>query len=316
MSNLLISVIICTYNRAKLLRDAIESICAQTLDPAEFELIVVDNNSTDDTRFVVESFHAPFALRYVFEPKQGLSHARNCGWQAAQGKYVGYLDDDAKAPLHWLALAAQIIEEYQPAIFGGPIKEYFNSSRPSWFHERFLGDSMVTFTRPGPLELDKWLFGGNLFLRHDVIAELGGFSTSLGMSGKKVFYGEETLIIIKTRTLLPDELVYAHPDLYIHHLIRPEKTKRSWMIRSAFSRGRSIARLSQLLNEDSFSSNTLRSFVKIIIESTIVLIKIMISPYLWKRSKYDYPNIESYRITKLIDWATSIGVEYERILGH
>ncbi|MGD8380729.1 MAG: glycosyltransferase, partial [Syntrophobacterales bacterium] len=93
-----ISVIVCTYNRAELLGGTLRTLCHQTLDTSEYEVIVVDNNSTDNTREVVDEFcRRSSNVRYCFEPQQGLSHARNQGLQEAKGKYVAYIDDDARA---------------------------------------------------------------------------------------------------------------------------------------------------------------------------------------------------------------------------
>jgi len=81
-----LSVIICTYNRAELLKNVLQDVCEQTLADSEFEVIVVDNHSTDQTRAVAESFSQRYPnIRYCFEAQQGLSHARNRGWREARG---------------------------------------------------------------------------------------------------------------------------------------------------------------------------------------------------------------------------------------
>lgn len=98
-----ISVVVCTFNRADILPLALQSLCEQTPHHDQTEIIVVDNNSPDNTRQVVDEFIEKYPnIRYCFEPIQGLSHARNRGWREARGEYVGYLDDDAKAPPEWL----------------------------------------------------------------------------------------------------------------------------------------------------------------------------------------------------------------------
>ena len=120
---LLFSVVICTYNRASLLPTALQTVCEQALDCTEYEVLVVDNNSTDETRFVTESFMQRYSnVRYCFEPQQGLSYARNRGWREARGKYVAYTDDECKVPPQWLTVAKEvIIKHYQKwARFGRP----------------------------------------------------------------------------------------------------------------------------------------------------------------------------------------------------
>lgn len=126
-----ISVVICTYNRAGLLKAALRSVCKQTLDTAKYEVIVVNNNSQDNTRSVVEEFSKRFSnLQYYMEPRQGLSHARNRGWQGTQGKYVAYFDDDCKIPERWIAVAIEITAKSSRTFWR-------NIHRPLW-HARPL----------------------------------------------------------------------------------------------------------------------------------------------------------------------------------
>ena len=94
-----LSLIIATYNRARPLLEALESVVAQDAPPALWECVVVNNNSQDDTEARFADFaarHPAFALRMVREPRQGLSHARNCGIAAARGEYLAIIDDDER----------------------------------------------------------------------------------------------------------------------------------------------------------------------------------------------------------------------------
>ena len=134
MCNPLFSVVICTHNRAGLLSRAIESVCSQSLDPSTYELIIVDNQSTDDTRRVINYYRARYInVKLIYEARRGLSHARNAGWNAALGDYVIYLDDDAIAAQEWLSTAHRIITTVGPAVFGGPYYAYYDSDKPPWF---------------------------------------------------------------------------------------------------------------------------------------------------------------------------------------
>ena len=88
-----ISAVICTHNRASFLRSALRSLMAQTLDPSAYEILIVDNASTDDTRSVVDGErHAQPLVRYVHEGTVGVSRARNAGWRNARAALVAYLD--------------------------------------------------------------------------------------------------------------------------------------------------------------------------------------------------------------------------------
>ena len=126
--NELISVVICTYNRADLARQAITSVLAQDFPQTEYELLIVDNNSTDHTGALAQEFCKAYPnVRYIFESHVGLSAARDRGWQEAGGEYVGYIDDDCKVPASWLSAAAEVIEQVHPAAFGGPYYAFYNS---------------------------------------------------------------------------------------------------------------------------------------------------------------------------------------------
>jgi glucosyl-dolichyl phosphate glucuronosyltransferase len=97
------SIVICTHNRAEILQDAVLSACSQSYNVQKYEIIVVDNNSTDDTKKLIANLQDKYPkIRYIFEKDQGLSNARNRGWREARGKYVGYIDDDCKVPREWL----------------------------------------------------------------------------------------------------------------------------------------------------------------------------------------------------------------------
>ena len=94
-----ISLVIATYNRAEQLMTTLESVVGQSFDSQRWECVVVDNNSSDSTRERIEAFvrdHATQNFRYVFEPEQGLSAARNAGIRASRGEIIAFIDDDER----------------------------------------------------------------------------------------------------------------------------------------------------------------------------------------------------------------------------
>ena len=112
-----ISVIVCTYNGEKVLPDCLISLANQNIDKRLYEVIVVDNNSNDNTQKVVKEImqeHSNFRL--LFKREQGLGHARNLGFNRAKAEYVAYIDDDARTPQDWLEKSLRIIEEKKPDI--------------------------------------------------------------------------------------------------------------------------------------------------------------------------------------------------------
>ncbi|MFN8443089.1 MAG: glycosyltransferase family 2 protein [Caldilineaceae bacterium] len=234
--NYLFSVIICTYNRAALLQRALETLCHQTLSMTEYEVIVVDNRSTDETAKIVEDFRQRLQnLRYCFETEQGISQARNHGWCMAQGDYVAFTDDDSQLPAQWLATAQQIIQRYAPAAFGGPYFACYDGPKPLWFKDSYgstkLGDQPRILT-------NGYLPGPNLFFRRDLLSITGGFDPTLGIVGKQLGYGEEGALLQVVRERCPQELIYYDPNLYVYHLARPDKMRVGWQLRRQFVNGR------------------------------------------------------------------------------
>jgi len=235
-----ISVIICTYNRAELLADVLQTVCEQSLPYSDYEVIVVDNNSTDETAIVCGFFQARYShVRICFEPRQGLSHARNRGWQEAQGEYVAYIDDDCKVPSQWLAVAAEIIATERPVEFGGPFYAFYNVSKPSWWSEEYDKlHSMEYASSAGYLPPSDEIFGGNLFLLRVALQQIGGFNPDLGMSGTAIGYGEESEVHIRLGKAFPGHRAFYEPRLFVYHLVRAEKLSAGWTLRDQITAGK------------------------------------------------------------------------------
>lgn len=247
----LISAVVCTHNRCDLLTGALESLCQQTAESALYEIIVVDNASTDRTLAVVQEFQVRYpdrAIQFAFETSVGLSHARNRGWQEAQGAYVAYFDDDCTVPEGWMTLAQTIIQDVSPAVFGGPYFAFYRSPRPKWFKDSYGSWSPADHS----YELDplgKWEFmnGTNMVYRRDMLEEMGGFDPGWGMAGKKIAYGEETDLQRRLKRSHPEAVFYYHPDLYVYHLVKPEVMRLRHVVRQRFAMGITIQQIEFLM---------------------------------------------------------------------
>src|SRR6185436_17449387 len=145
---MLVTVAICTWNRAELLRQTLEQMCALRIPAGvEWELIVVDNNCTDDTPQVVARFTDRLPVQRVVELRQGQSNARNRAMQVARGDLLVWTDDDVLVDEAWLSAYVAAAERWPLAdFFGGLITPWFESDPPSWFQEnaRVLEGIMVT----------------------------------------------------------------------------------------------------------------------------------------------------------------------------
>lgn len=181
-----ISVIISTYNRADLLGDAIESVLAQELSGARpFELLVVDNNSSDRTRDVIEAFSARDPrVRHVFERAQGLSHARNAGIARARASILTFTDDDVRVGRGWLDAILAVCEEHPDAdVIGGRVLPEWPAPPPAWLTRDHwsplalvdYGDRPVRVSAENPL----CLVGANLTVRRRAFDLAGTFAPAL-----------------------------------------------------------------------------------------------------------------------------------------
>lgn len=232
----LISIVICTYNRADLVWGAVASACSQDAGAADYEVLVVDNNSSDHTGETLAGLQRRFGhLRLCREGRQGLSHARNRGWQEARGRYVAYLDDDALIPGGWLGAALAVIKNRQPAVFGGPYYPFYFSPQPAWFKNSY--GSMTLGTEPRGLKAGEYLSGGNMVWQRSLLEDLGGFDPDLGVKGEVAGVGEETQLQAMLRGQDPGAEIFYDPELYLFHLVRPGRMRLGRVLAERFEQG-------------------------------------------------------------------------------
>ena len=242
MSELSLSIIICTRNRVDWLCTAMDSVLQQDFDSQHYELLIVDGSSTDRTREMVISRSRQHPnVRYLSCSQPGLPRARVFGANHAQGQFIGYLDDDAKACSDWLSIAWTIAREHAPICFGGPFYPFYISPRPSWFRDEY--GSVTHGNEPRWLRHDEFLCGGNIFFSREALRSVGGFDADFWQPGDRFAYGEEGVPQVRLRQKFPDQAFFYHPQLYILHLVRPDGLKLSQLARECFARGRSYVKL-------------------------------------------------------------------------
>ena len=190
------TVIVCTYNRAESLRDTLRVLRALKASPARtWEVIVVDNNSSDHTRAVVEEAQRKWSLlRYEFESEQGLSYARNRGISCAVGGIILFTDDDVLPEPEWLETTLAGLERFAADACGGYIAPIWEVPPPTWLTERFYGFVAVRTDRTDSFLMnsqDPTPFGANMAFRRAVFDEVGLFDTTRGRKGAVLASGED-----------------------------------------------------------------------------------------------------------------------------
>jgi glycosyltransferase involved in cell wall biosynthesis len=241
-----VSVVVATYNRAELLSRNLDSLLAQTLPQTEYEIIVVDNNSTDGTGELVKRIAAVNrCVKYVFEPEQGVSPARNRGCREARGTHVAFIDDDAFAAGDWLEMAVGCFRTVRPEphAVGGPILGVYPEGRPRWFT-----DDLASYTwgeRARFLDRDEAFYGSNMFVNREVFEQVHGFDHGLGPVGDSLFYGEEMLFFERLWAALgPEARFYYSPEVRTFHVIPASRTTVGYAMRYAFVAGQTNAKRS------------------------------------------------------------------------
>lgn len=189
------SVIIPTFNRCDAVGRAIASVRDQTLSGQDYEILLIDNGSTDGTRALVEELRddGHKLVRYVFEPRPGLHHARHRAAREAAGDILAYTDDDAEVVPGWLESLSRAYSDPRVGAAGGPIHVRWLTPPPEWAPP--LG-GFGQFDRGQAYEELEWphtIFGGNFSVRRDLVFQMGGFNPDTSVEDKLVGDGETGL---------------------------------------------------------------------------------------------------------------------------
>jgi glycosyltransferase involved in cell wall biosynthesis len=245
------SIILCTFNRAESLAKALSDIQKLTVPSnTRCEVIVVDNNSTDDTSCVIEDFSESAAIEVVhlFEKKQGKSHALNLALSKARGRLLLFTDDDVRIDTEWLNSMTTEMNRRGWKVAGGKIIPVWQSEKPKWHvdtGEFSLMTAIVAFDRGEKFrEINEPLFGANMCIHRDVFERHGGFRTDLGPRGTAVAKGEDSELM--GRFLGAGERVFYVPNAIIWHPVEEERTTRSYFRRFYFDDGRVSAKVQDL----------------------------------------------------------------------
>lgn len=242
------SVVLSTYNRGELLVDAVRSLLA--LDPASppHELIVVDNNSRDQTRAVVESMipESGGRLRYIFEGRQGLPHARNAGVAASRGRVVVFTDDDVRAQSDWLiAFDRAFAAHSEIAWMGGKVLPMWPSPPPAWLTQQHW--SPLAITDHGdlgfPIGRERFwcLVGANLAVRREVFDAIGGFDGDLRHERGAVTACEDHEFEI--RAVNAGFNGWYEPSAVIHAEVQPNRLTKAYHRKWWYDHGRAMVKM-------------------------------------------------------------------------
>ena len=286
---MLVSVAICTWNRADLLDQTLTSMHKLLIPPeAVWELIIVNNNCTDTTDSVIAKHQAHLPIRRFFEPQQGKSFALNCASRAAKGEFIIWTDDDVFVETDWLTRYVEAFKQWpNSSVFGGPVKPFLAGTPPQWLLDQNIFSQVANVYAaidldPKPIHLTqgKVPYGTNWAVRtKDQRKYL--YDTNLGPAPNRRIYGEETDVI---RRMFADGLNGRWvPNALVNHYI-PENRQTTKYIRRYY-RGQGEYTALQRYGKNKYPSyeEKLRFIKRIIVAELKYLIYRLIikNPKIW-----------------------------------
>lgn len=242
-----ITVILCTYNRCQDLAGALESIAAsQVVSSVSWEVLVVDNRSTDQTRHVIDGFcrRYPERFRYHFEPKQGLSCARNAGIANSRGAVLAFTDDDVMVEPTWLQNLTASLHNSEWAGAAGRILPAQKFTPPPWLPDDFAnwGGILCAYFDLGDnaCELKRAPYGANMAFRRSMFAKYGAFRTDLGRNPGDKIGNEDTEF--GRRLMAAGERLKYESSAVVYHPIPQGRLTREHFFSWWFDYGRAMIR--------------------------------------------------------------------------
>ena len=266
-----LSVIVCTYNRSEVLFECLKSLAEQVDPGCKYEVIVVNNNCTDRTHEITDTFIRKYSsFKEINEIIQGLSNARNRGLNESSGEYVAFIDDDAKACPDWINQIVSFVRRHpEISAFGGPYVAFTMVKTTDWFPSEYGRFDYGYAERP-LVHNKEWINGTNMIFTKDLLTKYGGFNTQLGMRGYNVSYGEDTSFI---QSLMDSGIVVFYvPTIKVLHLLSEYKMNLNWLLMAHYRSG--------LNYKATFNKQlTINDYIAILLKSLFRMLRCVLPPY-------------------------------------
>lgn len=268
----MISVVIPSRNRANLLGQALASILKQDMPSSMFEILVIDNGSTDDTQQVINQYKSQFNnIAGIYAPEPGLHTGRHAGMKAAKGDILVFADDDIEALPTWLSSIDEAFKDPQVVMVGGNNYPLFLQTQPEWLNQlwqrpTFSGYksipalSVIEFTRL-PKEISPYqIWGCNFAIRKVVLLHAGGFHPD-GMPIELIrFRGDGETHVSRYVAESGLKCVF-HPGASVHHKVTPDRMTHAYFRQRGFNQGVSDS-YTQLREQDMKATFAKRPLIK------------------------------------------------------
>lgn len=263
----MLSVILCTYNRDKYIYNVLRSIADNDYPHNLYEIVLVNNNSTDNTQAECQRFQADYpdiTFRYLVEPSQGLSYARNCGITNALGDLLVYVDDDATVNPQYLRTYADFFQRNpDAAAAGGPILPVYETQEPSWmshYTRQLITGRLYLGSRQRQFPRGAFPGGGNACYRKTVFDAVGPFNVQLGRKGNSLIGAEEKDLFDKMTTR--GMHFYYLPNAILYHIIPPHKLTPDYFQRLTYGIGVSERYRTLQISRNKYLIRLLKELIK------------------------------------------------------
>ncbi|WP_320168291.1 glycosyltransferase family 2 protein [Mangrovibacterium marinum] len=260
-----ISAIISTYNRAQYLDGLFASILQQTIDPACYEVVIVNNNCTDNTEQKCRQFMAEnpgLRIVYCVEHQQGLSFGRNRGIRESSGRYVTFLDDDAVLTDDFFEQTIAFFKSHpQVSAIGGKILLKYLDRKPKWYNPYLA--SLLGYFNKGDREMpfsNDYFRGSNMSFHRSLFDKYEGFNTSLGRVGRQLYGNEEKELFYRLKEH-GEEMWYV-PSAVVLHLVPIERTYSEFIKRQALGTGKSQRQHAQVQGKTAILLSVVKELLK------------------------------------------------------
>lgn len=259
--------IVCTYNRDAYVTNTLQSLADQTYPKSEYEIVLVNNNSKDNTANVCQQFidaHKEINITYALELQQGFSFALNRGISEAKGEFIVFVDDDETIDKEYLDILSNYLKQYPDAEMAGtPVVPIYEIEKPKWmshFTARLISGEFDKGNKVKLLNTNSYPGTGHLILKKELFDRFGTFNTDLGRKGGSLMGAEDKDMC--HRLINNNIKCYYFPDIKIYHHIPKAKLTEEFFERLTYSIGKSERIRTQSMEGNAYGKRLFQEWIK------------------------------------------------------